>query len=149
MLPSIEIREEFGSTLVVFILWSKRLRPQGPAQFFPPILITFPKARVKASALALGQKAGVSFGWIPRKLGQALLASSHFPLCPGSTVSPSQTPTPPEPQWSKEGRKTRWNPLDLLLNGDFGRMLSLPGMPRCYFGKTDILWKQWSGKENN
>ncbi|KAL6043953.1 hypothetical protein STEG23_008325, partial [Scotinomys teguina] len=29
--------------------------------------------------------------------------------------------------------------LRLLLNGDFGRMLSLPGIPQCYFGKADIL----------
>lgn len=70
---------------------------------------------------------------------ESLPGASHFPLPPGSTVSLSQTPTSPQLQGSKEGRKTGkgldaewgcWSDVEFTWNA--------PG----YFGKADILGKQ-------
>lgn len=80
----------------------KVLDPKTLPSFFTHRI---PQGQGHGCPLAVGQKAGVSAGWHPRKRGWVLLASSHFLLCP-SAVSLSQTPTSPEPQWSKEGRKT-------------------------------------------
>lgn len=73
-------------------------KPQEPSQSFPPVLITFPKARDMAALRRWGRQLEVS--WLASKRARLslLLASSHFPLCPSSTMSLSHAPTPPEPQ---------------------------------------------------
>lgn len=71
---------------------------------------------------------------------ESLSGPSHFPLPPGSTRELVPDSAPPQPQGSKEGRKTRGKGLEAGWGfwSDVEFTWNAPG----YFRKADILGKQ-------